>query len=158
MKEQLLKIILDNGWTDGDHIVGKEIETFVFEFIEWKDKDVGNPNRNGLYLYWEDHFTLLGLFDYWFKNIKLGYIKEPELPLPSVEMTPVSSSQIKSIGYRDLLYIEFLNGTVYSYAVPKELYAKLMAVESKGKFFASEIKNKCDWAKTDKKVVEGKLV
>jgi hypothetical protein len=40
------------------------------EFVKWKDKEVGNPNRNGLYLYWEDHFTLDELFKFWEEEVK----------------------------------------------------------------------------------------
>ena len=39
------------------------------EFLLWKEEAVGRRNKSGVYLYWEDHYTLDELFDYW-KNIK----------------------------------------------------------------------------------------
>jgi hypothetical protein len=40
------------------------------EFLLWKEEAVGRRNKSGVYLYWEDHYTLNELFDYWLKNIK----------------------------------------------------------------------------------------
>ena len=74
-------------------------------------------------------------------------------------MTPVTSSQIKSIGYDSgTLYIEFLKGSVYTYSDVPELCFKLMLkVESPGKYFSEYIKGKYDFIKTDKIVTNGKL-
>jgi len=75
------------------------------------------------------------------------------MPIPS--LIPVESSQIAAIGYDDakrLLFIEFKAfkakpgqpqkpNTTYEYQnVSPELFAALMAAESKGKFFGAEIK------------------
>lgn len=58
---------------------------------------------------------------------------------------PVASSNIMSIGYdvaSETLEIEFQQGAVYQYYnVPKPIYDELKAAPSKGKFFASQIKN-----------------
>jgi hypothetical protein len=77
----------------------------------------------------------------------------------AIPMLPVTSSQIKSIGFKDnTLYVEFNKGDVYSYKdVPDGLFVNLRFAESVGKFFASEVKGKYDYVKTDKKVVEGEL-
>ena len=71
MYEQILKIILS---VDRDDVSpaadAKEIAEMMKEFIEWKDKHTGLPNKSGMYLYWEDHYSICTLFDYWFKNVK----------------------------------------------------------------------------------------
>lgn len=60
-------------------------------------------------------------------------------PWPTTDRQPVTSSNLKSIGYdrRDMvLEIEFLNGSVYQYfAVPLPVYEGLMRAQSKGRFF-----------------------
>jgi hypothetical protein len=62
-----------------------------------------------------------------------------------MERTPVSSSNIASIGYDAdsmTLEIEFLNGRIYQYAgVPADVHAALMAAGSHGAYFNSSIKN-----------------
>jgi hypothetical protein len=74
-------------------------------------------------------------------------------------MIPVTSSQIKSVGYAsNTLYIEFTKGTVYSYAsVPESFFEALKKAESVGKYFGSEIKGKFGFVKTDKLVVNSEL-
>ena len=63
--------IYDPKLTGIDPINGaKEITSHVFEFIEWKDKYAGIPNKKGSYLYWEDHFNLNELYKHWLTNIK----------------------------------------------------------------------------------------
>lgn len=59
-----------------------------------------------------------------------------------MEMTKVESSNIEAIGYEtDVLYIQFKTGDLYSYSpVTEEMYNELMAAESKGKYFAANIK------------------
>jgi len=70
-----------------------------------------------------------------------------------MQMIPVESSQIHSIGYDEptkTLRIQFKNskgepGSLYSYAnVPPELHVNFMAAESKGKFFGANIKTASD--------------
>ena len=61
-----------------------------------------------------------------------------------MDRTPVSSSNISSIGYdsgTDTLEIEFLNGSVYQYFdVSKQIYEELMAASSHGQYLAANIK------------------
>jgi len=62
-----------------------------------------------------------------------------------MERTPVSSSDILSIGYdadNQVLEIEFIRGAVYQYSgVPPGQYDGIMAADSKGKYFHANIKN-----------------
>lgn len=60
-----------------------------------------------------------------------------------MQMIPVSSSNIDSIGYDgDTLYVRFNSGGLYSYAhVPERVYRQLMSALSHGKYFAAHIKN-----------------
>ncbi len=56
----------------------------------------------------------------------------------------VISSNLKSIGYDELnqvLEIEFQDNSVYQYSrVPLTIYKKLMSSESKGSYFAKEVR------------------
>ncbi len=58
--------------------------------------------------------------------------------------TPVSSSNIASIGYdeeRLILEVEFLNGSIYQYfGVPQSLYQGLMRASSHGSYLDDYIK------------------
>ena len=58
-------------------------------------------------------------------------------------MTPVSSSDISSIGYENgTLYISFHKGGTYAYFnVPQSVYAGLMSAGSHGKYFHAFIKH-----------------
>lgn len=60
-----------------------------------------------------------------------------------MQMIPVSSSNISSIGYENgTLYIRFHKGGLYSYSgVPYSVYTALMSAPSHGKYFAAYIKN-----------------
>lgn len=57
----------------------------------------------------------------------------------------VISSDIKAVGYDEsalIMEVEFHKGGIYQYSrVPLTEYKKLMSSESKGEYFASEIKN-----------------
>lgn len=68
-----------------------------------------------------------------------------------MERKPVSSSNIKSIGYNEskkLLGIEFNNGSIYEYYnLPEESYFSLMGATSQGKYFNKYIKNIYDFKK-----------
>jgi len=59
--------------------------------------------------------------------------------------TPVSSSNLKSVGYDQIsntLEIEFHGGRVYQYYnVPKGIYQGLMAASSHGKYHHRRIKD-----------------
>lgn len=67
-----------------------------------------------------------------------------------MQRTPVTSSDIASIGYEgDILEIEFCSGgSVYQYfQVPEQEYNELMNAPSHGKYFNSNIKNKYRYEK-----------
>lgn len=62
-----------------------------------------------------------------------------------MERTPVSSSNLASVGYEPetfTLQIEFNNGTIYEYYdVPEETYVNLINAGSVGSFFYANIRN-----------------
>ncbi len=62
-----------------------------------------------------------------------------------MERTPVSSSNIASVGYdagTSTLQIEFNNGTIYDYYdVPEHTYTDLIDASSVGSFFHANIRN-----------------
>ena len=68
-----------------------------------------------------------------------------------MERTPVSSSNISSIGYdadNQVLEVEFTNGAVYSYSgVPSGEYEGFMNSDSKGKYLYANIKNRYSFIK-----------
>ena len=68
-----------------------------------------------------------------------------------MERTPVSSSDIASIGYDEdsqILEIEFNNGSVYQYSsVPTGEHDGIMNAGSKGKYFHANIKNRYSFVK-----------
>jgi hypothetical protein len=65
MEEQILEILKENYFEE----IPKEIASLFTRFIEWKDNYAGTPNKNGVYLYWEDHFDIDELFIYWIRTI-----------------------------------------------------------------------------------------
>jgi hypothetical protein len=68
-----------------------------------------------------------------------------------VEMTPVESSNVAAVGYRDkTLYVEFKTGTIYRYKdVPEDVYTDMMQAESVGKFLHARIRNVYQYEKVD---------
>ncbi len=68
-----------------------------------------------------------------------------------MERTPVTSSNISSIGYdadSQVLEIEFNSGAVYEYSgVPAGEHAGLMNADSKGTYFNANIKNRYPFSK-----------
>ena len=68
-----------------------------------------------------------------------------------MERIPVSSSNIRAIGYdlsSQVLEVEFHNSTVYQYTeVTEGEYEGLMNAESKGKYFNANIKNRYPFVK-----------
>lgn len=62
-----------------------------------------------------------------------------------MERTPVSSSNLSSVGYNEeehILEIEFNSGGVYQYYdVPPRIHEELMNASSHGSFFHREIKD-----------------
>ncbi len=65
--------------------------------------------------------------------------------------TPVSSSNIASIGYdqkTQTLEVEFLKSGVYQYFdVPQAVYEEFIKAESKGKYLANQIKGNYRYAR-----------
>lgn len=61
-----------------------------------------------------------------------------------MQMTPVVSSNIFSIGYEaGTLYVAFNHGGLYAYSgVPVDVYRNLMAAASHGSYFAAHVKNR----------------
>lgn len=61
-----------------------------------------------------------------------------------MQMTPVSSSDISSIGYDgSTLHIRFNSGGLYAYYnVPSSVYNGLMSTGSHGKYFHANIKGR----------------
>ncbi len=59
-----------------------------------------------------------------------------------MNMIPVSSSNIASIGYENgTLYVAFNRGGLYTYSgVPESIYHGLMSVSSHGSYLASHVK------------------
>ena len=68
-----------------------------------------------------------------------------------MDRTPVSSSNIASIGYdqeSSTLEVEFNNGAIYQYFdIGENLYNQLMSAGSKGGFLASNIKGSYRFSK-----------
>ena len=67
-------------------------------------------------------------------------------PRPNIPMTPVSSSQLKAIGYdpaTKALACQFVHGPGHLYVYPNvepKVHAEFMAAKSIGKFFGQHIK------------------
>ena len=63
-------------------------------------------------------------------------------------MQKVASSNISEVGWEaNTLYVQFTNA-LYSYkAVPEDVYNRLLTAQSKGAFFAKEIKGKYEFTK-----------
>lgn len=61
-----------------------------------------------------------------------------------MNMIPVSSSDISSIGYENgILHIHFHSGGLYQYTnVPQSVYNGLMSASSHGKYFHANIKGR----------------
>ena len=63
-----------------------------------------------------------------------------------MQRIPVLSTDLRSIGYdqsSETLEVEFRNESVYQYSsVPSNIYSALMAAESKGRYFNSEIRKR----------------
>jgi hypothetical protein len=68
-----------------------------------------------------------------------------------MQRDPVKSSTLRAVGYdpeKKILEVEFNNGGVYQYfGVDKDIYDRLSAAQSAGKFFSSEIRGKYSTAK-----------
>jgi hypothetical protein len=68
-----------------------------------------------------------------------------------MERTPVTSTDIRAIGYdpeTETLEIEFNKGSVYQYAgVPVGEYEATMNADSKGRYFSANIKGRYSFIK-----------
>jgi KTSC domain len=68
-----------------------------------------------------------------------------------MERTPVTSSNIREIGYdsdNQILELEFNDGSVYQYSgVPANEYEGIMNADSKGKYLHANIKNRYPYTK-----------
>ena len=68
----------------------------------------------------------------------------PDKIVSRIPREPVGSSAIASVGYskrRQFLEIEFVNGAVYRYfSVPRSVYHKLMAAQSKARYYHENIR------------------
>lgn len=68
-----------------------------------------------------------------------------------MDRIPVVSTNMKSVGYDSqsmTLEIEFSGGTVYQYFdVPESVHSELMSCDSKGTFFAGQIKGSYRYAR-----------
>jgi len=62
-----------------------------------------------------------------------------------VRRVPVESREIASVGYdaaTNVLELEFADGDVYRYyAVPRRVHQELLAAESMGRYFQSQIRD-----------------
>ena len=75
-----------------------------------------------------------------------------DMKCEATAMSEVESTLIKEAGYDEatqVLTVKFVNGDeIYAYKnVPKAVYDELMAAESKGSFFAKNIKGKYEFEK-----------
>ena len=68
---------------------------------------------------------------------------------------PVTSSQIKSVGYQyvmNMLVIEFTNGSIYTYDdVPYDIYETLIGSKSLGTYFHKRIRDEFNTTKVEDK-------
>ena len=77
-------------------------------------------------------------------------IKQPSGAAP-VDMVPVSSSNIDSVGYdteNSNLYVKFIGSGTYEYAnVPEHVYNDLLNADSVGKYFHANIRSSYSYKK-----------
>lgn len=68
-----------------------------------------------------------------------------------MERTPVTSSNLQSVGYdpdNQILEVEFNDGSVYQYSgVPESEHEGLMSADSKGKYLFANIKKRFSHSK-----------
>lgn len=68
-----------------------------------------------------------------------------------IALVPVTSSNLTHVGYdatEKILYIRFVSGQVYAYAVvPPTVHAGLLAAPSKGVYFQTEIRTTYSYTK-----------
>lgn len=76
--------------------------------------------------------------------------KKSETPKPG-ELVPVESSNIDAVGYdpsTQVLLVRFKGNTLYGYSdVPAWVHTQFVKAESKGQYFAKNVKNKFKFSK-----------
>lgn len=63
------------------------------------------------------------------------------MSLLDVKRELMESSMIKSVGWDRVLIVEFNNGSVYTYPLPREYYEGFLTAESPGKYFIQHVKS-----------------
>lgn len=80
---------------------------------------------------------------------QIGYVPYRRLRYVMEFRTPVSSSNLKSVGYEvgaDVLEIEFHSGGVYRYFdVPQTTYQELLSARSHGSYFHQHVRGEYDY-------------
>lgn len=68
------------------------------------------------------------------------------------DMTPVKSSNLDAVGYRNsTLFLRFKSGALYTYDdVPEEVYKAALAAESPGNWFRSNVMGRYKHHQRDK--------
>ena len=73
-----------------------------------------------------------------------GHQQTRSAPSRALRRLPVESTSLESVGFdpaTNQLEIEFRDGGVYRYAVPRRIHQELMAADSLGAFFARRIRH-----------------
>ncbi len=74
--------------------------------------------------------------------------------VPDIEMHPVESSNVESIGYHPetkTLAVKFKSGGLYHHAdVPQSVYDAFASADSKGKHYGAHVKGRFSHVKADK--------
>lgn len=66
------------------------------------------------------------------------------------KLTPVQSSNISALGYKDGMWVRFNGGTLYRYPeVPMDRFQEAFQVESVGRWFAQNIRGKYQHEQVD---------
>jgi hypothetical protein len=72
-----------------------------------------------------------------------------------MQRQPVESTTMRSVGYdqtNQVLEVEFQSGTIYQYlGIPPAIYKDLLAAESKGRYFNSEIRDTYEFVRVDRR-------
>ena len=67
-----------------------------------------------------------------------------------MKMIKVVSSNVVAVGYeKNNLYVDYKSGSYVYYNVPKEIYAGLLAADSKGKYMWAKVKGRYDYDRLD---------
>lgn len=68
-----------------------------------------------------------------------------------MKMIKVVSSNVVAVGYEENnLYVDYKSGSYIYYDVPQEIYAGLLAADSKGKYMWAKVKGRYDYSRLDK--------